>query len=87
MITFNNGDPPCDGWYLVEADHFDSPRLRAYGNGMWWTDLGRGDGLDGWLGHHSDPGYRWAGPVCDVMNPKPTIDDAYAALAAKEPRE
>ena len=65
--------PTRRGWYECKArdDRWNGQtQWRAWGRGMWWIPLGKGDGSDGWL---SSPMriYQWRGPAHDVMGPPP----------------
>lgn len=67
--------PTRRGWYECRArdDRWKGKtQWRAWGRGMWWIPLGRGDGSDGWLS--SPMGiYRWRGPAHDLMGPPPNF--------------
>lgn len=82
---WNRDYPARRGWYLVRKSDGELC-VRAFGNGMWWTDMGRGNGKDGWLGHGTDPSYEWIGYVGDVFKDKPSVPQAVRNLnpAARE---
>lgn len=65
--------PSKRGWYECKARDNrwnGGTRWRAWGRGMWWIPLGKGDGSDGWLS--SPMGlYKWRGPARDIMLPPP----------------
>lgn len=44
--------PQAAGWYIVERIDEPGERIRAWGQGHWWTPL-----PDGWIS--SDNVYRW----------------------------
>lgn len=80
---FKSGEPPDDakGWYIVRyLDEPDRVMIRAWGNGMWWTDLGRGNGKDGWIGSPEGRRYEWLGPCGDVMKDAPNYPQAVRNL-------
>ena len=69
--------PRRKGWYLVRKSDGELA-VRAFGKGQWWTDMGRGNGKDGWLGHVTDPGYEWLRRVGDIEKDKPSLEAASA---------
>lgn len=71
--------PERDGWYLCRDE--TGLRVRAFGKERWWTDLGRGNGLDGWA-TSIDPiiHYEWIGWVGDVEKDKPSVPQAVRNL-------
>jgi hypothetical protein len=73
-------EPTKKGWYIVRyRDEPDRVFIRAWGNGMWWTDLGRGNGKDGWMGS-AGRNYEWLGPCGDVMKDAPNYPQAVRNL-------
>ena len=82
---FRKGEPRRKGWYIVQMqdDHSDI-RIRAWGSGMWWTDMGRGNGKDGWVGSPGGRPYLWLGPCGDVMKDKPSYPQAVRNLPSKQ---
>jgi hypothetical protein len=82
-MEWQTGLPPEPGWYVVEADHLASLKVRAFGkDGQWWTALGRGNGEDGWM--TSPGGYRWVGPALHVDEDQPSVAEALAILTEQE---
>ena len=67
--------PSRRGWYECKARDGrwgGMTKWRAWGRGMWWIPLGKGDGSDGWLS--SPMGiYQWRGPAHDLMGPPPNV--------------
>lgn len=71
--------PDRKGWYLCRDEN--GLRVRAFGNGLWWIDLGRGNGKDGWASCVDPPQfYEWIGYVGDVMKDKPSVPQAVRNL-------
>lgn len=79
---FRTGEPTEKGWYIVRrCGETDRVMIRAWGNGCWWTDLGRGYGKDGWMGHVSSIEiYEWLGPCGDMMKDAPNYPQAVRNL-------
>jgi hypothetical protein len=84
-VKWKTNLPGTPGWYLTRQD--GKLRVRAYGKGAWWIDLGRGDGKDGWA-CCVDPvlHYEWLDRVAPIDDPKPSIPQAIRRLSVLKQR-